>query len=117
MRSTTHREAHEYETEDGHRPYSDWIKSLRDKRAAAKLVGAVRKMEGGNFGDSKPIGEGLSEYRINYGPGYRIYYKVEGSRIIILLCGGDKSTQQVDIQNAQAYWADYQARKQNTERR
>ena len=70
----------------------------------------VDRMELGLFGDSEPIGEGLSELRIHYGPGYRVYYGKEKQQVYLLLCGGDKSTQKKDIKRAKAYWQDYMRR-------
>ena len=77
--------------------YDDWLKHLRDERAKAHIYARVDRLENGNPGDVKPVGDGISEMRIHYGSGYRVYYKDTGKEIIILLCGGDKSTQQVDI--------------------
>jgi len=74
-----------------------WLKRLKDRVAKALIVARIKRLEEGNPGDSDPIGEGLSEMRIHYGPGYRVYFKNTGKEIIILLCGGDKSTQQSDI--------------------
>ena len=80
--------------------YIKWLNKLRDPRARARIVARVKRLEEGNFGDVKPAGEGISEMRIDYGPGYRVYYKDTGNEIIILLCGGDKTTQDEDIANA-----------------
>ncbi len=113
MKSAIVRKALEYLLEDGSSPYSKWLKSLRDTRAKAKIVKATSKMQVGNFGDHKSVGEGVFEHRINYGPGYRIYYALDGEELIILFCGGDKSTQQVDIGQAKGYWADYKRRKKS----
>lgn len=77
-----------------------WLKNLRDKRARSIIFSRTKRLAKGNSGDSGPIGEGLSEMRIHYGPGYRLYFKDTGKEIIILLCGGDKSTQQEDIAKA-----------------
>ena len=77
-----------------------WLKKLKDPVGKALIVARVKRFEEGNPGDSGPIGEGLSEMRIHYGPGYRVYYKDTGKEIVILLCGGDKSTQQTDIERA-----------------
>jgi len=74
-----------------------WLKKLKDRVAKALIVARVERLKEGNPGDSGPVGEGLSEMRIHYGPGYRVYFKDTGKEIIILLCGGDKSTQQTDI--------------------
>jgi len=80
--------------------YSKWIKGLRDSRARYRILTRIKRLEEGNPGDCSPIGEGLSEMRIHYGPGYRVYFKDTGNEIVILLCGGDKSTQQADIARA-----------------
>jgi len=80
--------------------YKKWIKSLQDSRARYRILVRIKRLEEGNPGDCYPIGEGLSEMRIHYGPGYRVYFKDTGKEIVILLCGGDKSTQQQDIARA-----------------
>jgi putative addiction module killer protein len=81
--------------------FSSWLHRLRDAKAVARIVGRMRRMEMGNPGDAKSIGQGIFEMRIDYGPGYRIYYVHRGAQIVILLCGGDKRTQQQDIKQAQ----------------
>ena len=80
--------------------YIKWLKKLRDPQARARIVARIKRLEKGNPGDVKPAGEGISEMRIDYGPSYRVYYKDTGEEIIILLCGGDKTTQDADIANA-----------------
>ena len=70
----------------------------------------IDRAEDGNFGDCEPVGEGVSEMRIHYGPGYRVYYGLAGHRLVLLLCGGDKRTQDADIARAVAYWQDWQQR-------
>ena len=77
--------------------FSRWLLGLRDVRAKAEVARRVRRLALGNPGDVKPIGEGVSELRIHYGPGYRVYYVQRGSILVILLCGGDKRTQAKDI--------------------
>ena len=81
--------------------FSGWLRRLRDANAVARIVGRIRRMEIGNPGDSRSVGQGVLEMRIDYGPGYRIYYAHRGAQIVILLCGGDKRTQQQDIKKAQ----------------
>jgi putative addiction module killer protein len=81
--------------------FSAWLHRLRDPNAVARIVARIRRMEQGNPGDTKSVGKGILEMRIAYGPGYRIYYSHRGARIVILLCGGDKRTQQQDIKRAQ----------------
>jgi putative addiction module killer protein len=80
--------------------YKKWIKGLRDNRARYRILTRIKRLEEGNPGDVKPVGEGILEMRIDYGKGYRVYYKNTGNEIIILLCGGDKTTQQEDIVKA-----------------
>jgi putative addiction module killer protein len=80
--------------------FSDWLRRLRDANAVARIASRVRRMEMGNPGDSKSVGQGVLEMRVDYGPGYRIYYVPRGAHIVILLCGGDKRTQQQDIKKA-----------------
>jgi putative addiction module killer protein len=80
--------------------FESWVRDLRDLRAKAKVLARVSNMELGNFGDCKPVGSGVSESRINYGPGYRVYFIQRGEKVVVLLCGGDKSTQQRDIDAA-----------------
>jgi putative addiction module killer protein len=77
--------------------FSEWLSNLRDVRAKAEVARRVRRLALGNPGDVKPVGEGVSELRIHYGPGYRVYYVRRGNVLIILLCGGDKSGQSRDI--------------------
>ena len=81
--------------------FSAWLRRLKDANAAARIVARMRRLEQGNPGDSKSVGNGVLEMRIDYGPGYRVYYLHRGTRIVILLCGGDKRTQQQDIRQAQ----------------
>jgi len=80
--------------------YKNWINGLRDSRAKYRIFTRIKRLEEGNPGDIGPVGEGISELRIHYGPGYRVYYKDTGREIIVLLCGGDKTNQQVDIARA-----------------
>jgi putative addiction module killer protein len=80
--------------------YARWIDGLRDIRARARILARVERLATGNPGDVKPVGEGVSEMRIDYGPGYRVYYTQRGRELVILLAGGDKSTQARDIKTA-----------------
>ncbi len=80
--------------------YARWFKRLRDLQARARILARIRRLSLGNRGDVEPIGEGVSEMRIDYGPGYRIYYKQRGKTLVILLAGGDKRTQKRDIEKA-----------------
>ena len=80
--------------------FAKWIDGLRDIRARARILARIERLAAGNPGEVKPVGEGVSELRINYGPGYRVYYKKQGQKVVILLAGGDKSTQAKDIKAA-----------------
>jgi putative addiction module killer protein len=80
--------------------YKAWFAELRDSRAQYRILTRVKRLSMGNPGDAKPVGEGVSELRIDYGPGYRVYFKDTGKEIIVLLCGGDKRTQSRDIEQA-----------------
>ena len=80
--------------------FSAWLRGLQDANAVARIVARIRRMEQGNPGDVRSLGEGVMEMRISYGPGYRVYYLPRGAQIVILLCGGDKRTQQRDIKRA-----------------
>lgn len=80
--------------------YVKWLDGLRDIRARARVLARVERLAAGNPGDAEPVGEGVSELRIDYGPGYRVYYKQQGRELVILLAGGDKSSQSKDIKAA-----------------
>lgn len=80
--------------------FREWLHKLRDDRARAKIVDRLVRVEGGNFGDVEPVGDGVSELRIDYGPGYRVYVTRRGRVVVVILCGGDKRTQTKDIKRA-----------------
>ncbi|HEY3794625.1 MAG TPA: type II toxin-antitoxin system RelE/ParE family toxin [Bradyrhizobium sp.] len=80
--------------------FDNWLTALSDQRAVAKIVSRIERLGLGNAGDVKPVGKGISEMRVPYGPGYRIYYKQTGKTIVLILCGGDKSSQDDDIKRA-----------------
>lgn len=81
--------------------FQDWLKGLRDERAKGSILTRLRRVEEGNFGDHRSVGEGVSELRVDVGQGYRVYYTVRRTTVVVLLCGGSKSSQQRDIQRAQ----------------
>jgi putative addiction module killer protein len=100
---------------DGGKPFKEWLDRLRDVRGRAKIRIRLDRVRLGNFGDSRTVGEGVHELRIDYGPGYRLYFGQEGSRLILLLLGGDKSSQKKDIVRAKSFWRDYKGRKEYNE--
>ena len=80
--------------------FGNWLRALKDANTVARIAARIRRLELGNLGDVKPVGGGVSELRIDYGPGYRIYFVQQGNTVVILLCGGDKRTQNKDIRIA-----------------
>lgn len=82
--------------------FAKWFKGLKDRRAKVRIQARIDHMELGNFGDVSPVGEGISELRIHYGPGYRVYFVQRGTVLVVLLLGGDKSSQKADIKKAKA---------------
>ena len=91
-------------------PFGAWFSEL-EPRAAAKVTGALYRLEQGNFSNVKAVGKGVAEYKIDFGPGYRIYFGQEGNEVVILLGGGSKKTQEKDIQTAHMLWAEYKLTK------
>lgn len=87
--------------------FDKWLKKLNDRKAKAKILLRLQRVEAGNLGDISSAGEGIEEFRIHYGPGYRIYFRRQGEKIILLLIGGDKSSQESDIKKAKALWNQY----------
>jgi putative addiction module killer protein len=88
--------------------FAEWLGALKDARAKAKVLVRIERLARGNPGDVAPVGEGVSELRINYGPGYRVYYIQRGTRFILLLAGGDKSSQDRDIAEAKRLASEYE---------
>jgi putative addiction module killer protein len=80
--------------------FDEWLASLKDRVGKAKIISRLQRLELGNAGDRSSVGDGISELRVHSGPGYRVYYKQTGKTIIVILCGGDKSTQDKDIKRA-----------------
>jgi putative addiction module killer protein len=103
-------EVREYQTAEGKIPLTEWLSRFRDGATRARIVARIDRLKAGLFGDWKSVGGGVCELRIDHGPGFRVYYGQEGNTLILLLCGGDKSTQAKDIEIAHAYWKDYKAR-------
>jgi putative addiction module killer protein len=99
-----------YETLTGARPYSEWLNKLRDAMIVARIRVRIDRIESGNLGHYRALGDSLFEFKFDFGPGYRVYFAVEGDEIILLLSGGDKGTQRKDITRAREYFADYTIR-------
>ena len=97
-----------YVRPNGKSPFEDWISSLRDKSAKAKIFTRIDRMKLGNFGDCKSVGQGVFELRIHFGPGFRVYFGLVGSEVVLLLIGGDKTSQSKDVGLAQRYWKEFQ---------
>ena len=104
-------EVREYQTAEGKSPLTEWLEDLRDGATRARIVARLDRLKAGLLGDWKTVGSGVCELRIDHGRGYRVYYGQVGKTRILLLCGGDKSTQAKDIERAHAYWKDYKARR------
>ena len=101
------RELLEYLTSNGTNPFSEWLNRLKDVAARAIIRKRLNRVRKGNFGNAEPVGEGVFELKIYYGPGYRVYYALDGDTVVVLLCGGDKGSQNNDIQKAKEYLKDY----------
>ncbi len=100
-----------YDTAEGKKPYLDWLKKLSDLTTIARIRARIDRLEEGNLGNYKPLGTGIFEFKFDFGSGYRVYFAVDGDEIILLLMGGDKSSQRRDIEKARQYWTDYLMRK------
>ncbi len=100
-----------YIDENGSDIIAGWLSGLRDYKAREAVDRRIRRMEMGNLGDCKPLRDGVWEFRIDVGPGYRVYFAKDGSAIVLLLCGGDKRRQNSDIDRACGFWRDWQQRK------
>jgi putative addiction module killer protein len=96
---------------DGRQPFLNWLEELRDSLARQRIQARIGRARLGNLGHTRSVGEGVQEFKIDYGPGYRVYFGLDGMELVILLCGGEKSTQDEDIKTAKKFWADYKKRK------
>jgi putative addiction module killer protein len=103
-------EIRHYLTASGENLFEDWLDSLRDAKAEARIAARIARLATGNFGDCKPLAAGVWELRIDWGPGYRIYYAMAGRKCVLLLGGGDKRKQSADIHHAVERWIDYRQR-------
>jgi putative addiction module killer protein len=109
------RELKIYETDDRDVPFSSWLDALRDREARARIRKRLNRVTLGNLGDYRSVGEGVFEFRIDYGAGYRVYFAQVDMQVILLLCGGDKSTQERDIVKAKQFWAHFNHREHANE--
>jgi len=100
-----------YLSAGGKAPFLDWLEGLQDRQARAKVRTRIDRLRLGNFGDCRSVGSGVSELRIDFGPGYRVYFGKDGARVVILLAGGDKKSQARDILKAKRSWLEYQEMK------
>ena len=96
-----------YQAADGQVPYLEWFDSLRDLKTQQRIDARLAYVRAGNLGVCRSVGKGVTELKLDFGPGYRIYIGQKGTELVLLLCGGDKGTQQRDIVTAHSYWADY----------
>ena len=99
-----------YARSDGSEPFTQWLRKLRDGTTRNRIRQRIARVRLGNFGDVRSVGEGVQELRIDVGPGYRVYFGRQGDTVVILLCGGDKRSQDRDIERAKRYWNDYRSR-------
>ena len=97
-----------YQDENGNEPFTDWLNKLRDQKGRRRILTRLRRLEQGNYGDCEPVGEGVSELRMFFGSGYRVYFGEAANNIILIICGGDKRSQSKDIKFAKACWKEYQ---------
>lgn len=99
-----------YQHDDGREPFTEWLASVRDKVAQARIRVRLRQVQAGNLGDCEPVGEGVIELRVHVGPGYRVYCGRHGKSVVLLLCGGDKCSQATDIKRAKKLWSEWKRR-------
>ena len=107
MSESRYRRVVAYVANDGSAPFAEWLRTLKDRKARNNIRVRIARLRLGNLGDYKSVGHGVLELRVDIGPGYRVYIGQDDSRFILLLYGGTKRTQAVDIKKAQEYWADY----------
>lgn len=102
-----------YYEENERRPCEDWINSLKDKKGKAKILGRISRASNGNFGDHKNLSDGVWELKIDFGPGYRVYFGIDNDQIILLLAAGTKRNQQNDIDTAKNRWTSYERKEES----
>ncbi len=103
------REVIVYADAAGKEPFTHWLNKLRDGQTRRRILQRIARVQKGNYGDYKSLKDGVYELRFTFGSGYRVYFAEDGPRLVILLCGGDKSTQEQDIETAKNYWKEYQS--------
>lgn len=96
-----------YQDAVGNEPFTKWLKSLKDSSTRRRILKRLYRIESGNYGDYKNLGDGVNELRFFFGAGYRVYFGEDGNTIVILLCGGDKDSQRKDVEKAKSYWKEY----------
>ena len=107
MRDVHPREIQVYRTPNGRQPFTEWLESIQNLSTRDRIQARLERLEDGNFSDCQSVGEGIFELRLHFGAGYRIYFGQLGRAIVLLLCGGDKSSQARDIERAKNYWLQY----------
>ena len=107
MRNTYPREVEIYRSRNGQEPFTEWLNTIRDQKTQRRIRTRLAALKLGNFGDYKSVGDGVFELRFRFGVGYRVYFGEVDNTIVLLLCGGDKSSQRRDIGYAKAYWLEY----------
>jgi putative addiction module killer protein len=103
----TSREVRHFITVSGQDVFGEWLKGLKDRVGRAQILKRIDRVEDGNFGDHRSVGEGVWELRFHFGSGYRVYYGEDGHTVVLLLCGGDKRSQERDIRQAKKFWHEY----------
>jgi putative addiction module killer protein len=98
-----------YQDKNGKEPFTVWFRSLKDTKGRARIEARLRRLETGNYGDCEPVGEGVYELRLFFGPGYRVYFGEEGESIVLLLNAGSKASQNNDIETAKEYWREHKS--------
>ena len=107
MRNTRPQELQFYTAQNGSVPFIEWFHGFQDQRTQSRIQKRLQRLANGSFGDCQPVGDGVFELRLHFGPGYRIYFGRIDNTIILLLCGGDKSSQTRDIVSAKTYWMEH----------
>ena len=110
--ATTPKRVIVYANDNAKEPFTEWIYGLRDVMGRKRILARVSRLQQGNYGDCEPVGDGVSELRMFFGSGYRVYFGEHGNDIVVLLYGGDKGSQNKDIQQAKAYWKEYSSHEQ-----